>query len=179
MWATFRVNIRCSAYLNWRRKKNNFWIWTGCFLAISVIQEHESISEHLLSFYYRIPAAGTKLIVEGLQYYGKAKKFLDTWLQDIVLLLFWSWRHTIHQKKIIYCSIDITFPFETWCVFQFVFFFFLNPDLIHLLEVCMIPAGLATFSVVFIGLQTSILCFPCVIFISRFDSKQDIYQTIL
>lgn len=43
----------------------------------------------------------------------------------------------------------------------------------------MIPAGLATFSVVFVGLQTSILCFPCVIFISRFDSKQDIYQTIL
>lgn len=56
-----------------------------------------------------------------------------------------------------------------------VLFCFLNPDLIHLLEVCVIPAGLATFSVLLVGLQTSILCFPCVIFISGFDSKQDIY----
>lgn len=56
---------------------------------------------------------------------------------------------------------------------------FFNPDLIHLLEVCMIPAGLATYSIVFVGLQTSILCFPCVIFISRFDSKQDISNNFL
>lgn len=39
----------------------------------------------------------------------------------------------------------------------------------------MIAAGLATSHVV-IGLQTSILHFPCIIFISKFDSKQDIYR---
>lgn len=39
----------------------------------------------------------------------------------------------------------------------------------------MIAAGLATSHVV-IGLQTSILRFPCIIFISKFDSKQDIYR---
>lgn len=50
-------------------------------------EEHGSISEHLLSFCYRVSAAGTKLIVKGLQYYGKVKTFLDTWLQDIVSLL--------------------------------------------------------------------------------------------
>lgn len=29
-----------------------------------------------------------------------------------------------------------------------------NPNPVHLLEVCTIPAGLATFSIVFVGLQT-------------------------
>lgn len=33
-------------------------------------------------------------------------------------------------------------------------FFFFNPNPVHLLEVCTIPAGLAMFSIVFIGLQT-------------------------
>lgn len=32
--------------------------------------------------------------------------------------------------------------------------FFFNPNLVHLLEVCTIPAGVATFSIVFVGLQT-------------------------
>lgn len=41
---------------------------------------------------------------------------------------------------------------------------FFNPDLFQLLLACTIPAGLAPLSVVFIGLQTSILCFPRVIF---------------
>lgn len=64
--------------------------------------------------------------------------------------------------------------FSVWLgLFGFCFF---NPNLIHLLEVCMIPAGLATSSVVFGELWTSILSFPCVIFISRFDSKPDICQ---
>lgn len=31
---------------------------------------------------------------------------------------------------------------------------FFNPNLVHLLEVCTIPAGLATFSIVFVGLQS-------------------------
>lgn len=97
------------------------------------------------------------------------------------------------QKKIIYCRTEVKLPFESGCVFSvwclvwgffveegfwgFIWFFFVwlvlffNPDFVHLLEVCTIPAGLATFSIVFVGLQTSILCFPYVIFISRLDSK--------
>lgn len=59
----------------------------------------------------------------------------------------------------------VLFGYFVWLVL------FFNPDLVHLLEVCTIPAGLATFSIVFVELQTSILCFPYVIFISRLDSK--------
>lgn len=75
-------------------------------------------------------------------------------------------------------SQGIFFQFGVWfgffgilfgCFVQSVLVF--NPDLLHLLEVCTIPAGLATFSIVFIGLQTSILCFLYVIFISSFGSK--------
>lgn len=40
----------------------------------------------------------------------------------------------------------------------------------------MIPAGLAPLNVVFIGFQTSILCFPRNIF-SKFYSKQDTSQS--
>lgn len=58
-----------------------------------------------------------------------------------------------------------------YLVILFGWFCFFNPDRVHLLEVCTIPAGLATFSIVFVELQTSILCFPYVIFISRLDSK--------
>lgn len=92
-----------------------------------------------------------------------------------------------------YCRTEVKLPFESGCVFSvwslvwgffwwrrvlgvlFGFFvrlvLFFNPDLVRLLEVCTVPAGLATFSIVFVGLQTSILCFPYVVFISRFDSK--------
>lgn len=31
---------------------------------------------------------------------------------------------------------------------------FFSPDLVHLLDVCTIPAGLVIFSIVFVGLQT-------------------------
>lgn len=78
------------------------------------------------------------------------------------------------------CFFSLVFGLGVFCGggflgFYLVFFvwlvLFFNPDFVHLLEVCTIPAGLATFSIVFVGLQTSILCFPYVIFISRLDSK--------
>lgn len=111
-------------------------------------------------------------------------------------------------RKIIYCRTEVKLPFESRCVFSvwclvwvffleegfsgFIWFFCLvgfvfYSDVVHLSEVCTIPAGLATFSIVFVGLQTSTLCFPYVIFILSFDSKiqclfkltYEIYETTL
>lgn len=80
----------------------------GISTPISDIQERECTSDHLLYYKNKAAAAVTKLIVKGLQYYGKVKKIFDSWFRMMYHYFFETGDIPTDKEKYIYIHVHMS-----------------------------------------------------------------------